>query len=283
MTENKKISAKMQKIYMELGIQQGLFFYEKDYAGKNRLLYKMELKEVFGQSVSTFELHASEWLQHQMILYDCLEEKNIFTREMIGNKIKHFDVENFFQGEENVLIKLAVIVYHLISKLEDTAENMIWISVMMNNYLREESLSTKYYNAYAKNIVKKKQRIKDILQKTEKNSDLITWIEIFLGILLEGIQRTNEIIKNMILINREVDDIICKEKTKDTLSDVMFFIEKYPVFAIRDIENELGISYNTAAKNVAILEKQNIVCEISQKQRYRLYMYRRYMEELIDS
>lgn len=40
-----------------------------------------------------------------------------------------------------------------------------------------------------------------------------------------------------------------------------------PVFVIHDIEQEFHTAYNTAAKTVAILEKNDLVKEISSKQK----------------
>ncbi len=166
---NAGMQVKLQRLHLEFGKQQGLAFYEKDYKGKNYLLYKMEL-------------------------------------------------------------------YHVITYLQDIEKNSIWMSLVINAYLRELLLSTKYYISYAEIIVKNKQKIESVIKKVKKNNDFEIWIDFFLELLLEGVRRTNKIIETIILINLDVNAIIFKEKAKNMLPDVMLFIEKYPVFDIRDIE-----------------------------------------------
>ena len=53
------------------------------------------------------------------------------------------------------------------------------------------------------------------------------------------------------------------------------------MFIISDIEKKFEIAYNTAAKMVSILEKHGLVKEISKKQRYRIYCYEKYVEEIL--
>ena len=71
------------------------------------------------------------------------------------------------------------------------------------------------------------------------------------------------------------------EKQKSLLQEVSAFMEENPVFVIHDIEREFHTAYNTAAKSVAILEKHDLVKEISNKQRYRVYCYEQYLKEII--
>ena len=280
---NADMQVRLQRLHLEFGKQQGLAFYEKDYKGKNYLLYKMELYQLTEKSFTIFEWHISEMTQEQLDKYNCLEQENITAKDIIADRINDFEKTYIFPLQQNALLDISLMLYHVITYLQDIEKNSIWMSLVINAYLREQLLATKYYISYARIIVKNKQKIESVIKKVKKNNDLGIWIDFFLELLLEGVRRTNKIIETIILINLDVNAIISKEKAKNMLPDVMLFIEKYPVFDIRDIEKELGISYNTAAKNVAILEKQNIVCEISHRQRNRLYMYRQYMEELLDS
>lgn len=50
---------------------------------------------------------------------------------------------------------------------------------------------------------------------------------------------------------------------------------------VHDIEQEFHTAYNTVAKSVAILERNDLVREISSKQRYRVYCYEQYLKEIM--
>lgn len=82
-------------------------------------------------------------------------------------------------------------------------------------------------------------------------------------------------------IEKAAYTVISEEKTKNMLHDVIIFMEDNPIFVIGDIEKNLHTAYNTAAKSVGILEKHGLVREISNKQRYRIYAYEKYIQEIL--
>ena len=82
-------------------------------------------------------------------------------------------------------------------------------------------------------------------------------------------------------IEKDAYTAISEEKTKEMLQDVIIFMEDNPIFVIGDIEKNFHTAYNTAAKSVGILEKHGLVREISNKQRYRIYAYEKYLQEIL--
>ena len=71
------------------------------------------------------------------------------------------------------------------------------------------------------------------------------------------------------------------EKQRDLLVKMIEYMERVPIFDIKDIAGEFDIVYNTAAKMIAIFEKRGLVSEISKRQRYRLYQYDAYVKEIM--
>jgi len=53
-----------------------------------------------------------------------------------------------------------------------------------------------------------------------------------------------------------------------------------PLLAVREIERRTGLSYPTAAKAVAALERLGVVAEITGRKRNRIYAYRRHLDIL---
>ncbi len=104
---------------------------------------------------------------------------------------------------------------------------------------------------------------------------------IFIYIVEMAIYKTNQVIMQLDQIYKNTLVTVETEKQKSLLQEISAFMEANPVFIIHDIEQEFHTAYNTAAKAVAILEKNDLVKEISNKQRYRVYCYERYIREIL--
>lgn len=96
-----------------------------------------------------------------------------------------------------------------------------------------------------------------------------------------AVTKTNQAIMQLEQIHKDTLNSIGKEKQKSLLQEISAFMEENPVFAIQDIEREFHTAYNTAAKSVAILEKHDLIKEISNKQRYRVYCYEKLIREIL--
>lgn len=73
--------------------------------------------------------------------------------------------EKDYKEKNYLLYKMEL--YHVITYLQDIEKNSIWMSLVINTYLREQLLSTKYYISYAEIIVKNKQKIESVIKKVK--------------------------------------------------------------------------------------------------------------------
>lgn len=142
-------------------------------------------------------------------------------------------------------------------------------------------MGTGYYVPFARYLSEQDTERKYIMQQVRETGDYDVWIRFFLKILELAYMRTNQMLMQLEQIHKDTVCAISGEKQKAFLHDVIIFIEDNPIFGIGDIEKELHASYNTAAKSVAILENHGLVREMSHKQRYRIYSYEKYLQEIL--
>lgn len=181
----------------------------------------------------------------------------------------------------DTLIKAGLLVYQFLTITPYEENNEIWISILLNYYLRQQGIGSDYYVPYAKYFVNWDEECRMAMRQVRENGDYSKWIHLFLEILEKAVVKTNHVIMQLEQIHKNTLASIKNEKQRLLLQEVSAFMEENPVFVIHDIEQEFHTAYNTAAKSVAILQKHDLVREISNKQRYRIYCYERYLKEII--
>ena len=105
------------------------------------------------------------------------------------------------------------------------------------------------------------------------------WIKFF----VQGVITSSENSINQI---GQAHDLRCKNKQRldlfvknvKSLPIVYDFIEKKPVFSIKEVAKQTGISYNTAAKAVDILVKLKILIKMNEQTRYKVFCYKEYLD-----
>jgi ribosomal protein S25 len=183
--------------------------------------------------------------------------------------------------EQEPIIKAGLISYQFLTIMPYEKNNEIWNSFLLNAYFREQKIGSDYYIPFARYFLEREEERKMVMIRVRGTGDIKLWLGFFVEIVLTAFERTNEMIMELSEIKRHVATSIQEEKSQAVLMDVVTYMEKNPIFAISDVGHELNISYNTAAKSVNILENENIVKEVSDKQRYRLYVYERYLQEIL--
>ncbi len=83
------------------------------------------------------------------------------------------------------------------------------------------------------------------------------------------IEKANELRQMMI------EDIKSYKKTTQTLMNLYNLVEKNPIINVDYASKMLGIAYNTASKNIGILQELGILEQGNDQSRYRQYHYDR--------
>lgn len=160
-------------------------------------------------------------------------------------------------------------------------DNEIWISILLNSFFRKQGMGSNYYIPFARYFAEQDAERKMAMRHTRESGDYAIWVRFFIHVVEMAVAKMNQAIMQLEQIHKDTLASIEKEKQKILLQDVSAFMEENPVFVIHDIEQEFHTAYNTAAKLVAILEKHDLIKEISNKQRCRVYCYERYIREIL--
>lgn len=193
------------------------------------------------------------------------------------------DLETYWNETMKIdtVIKAGLLAYQFLTIMPYEEDNEIWISILLNYYLRQQGMESDFYIPFARYFAEQDEERKMALRQVRESGDYGKWIRFFIHVLNIAVTKTNHAIMKLEQIHKNTLASIENEKQKSLLQEVSAFMKENPIFVIHDIEQEFHTAYNTAAKSVAILEKHDLVKEISNKQRYRVYCYEHYLKEII--
>lgn len=68
------------------------------------------------------------------------------------------------------------------------------------------------------------------------------------------------------------------EKSASVLNSLCDYLVQKPLVSIQEISDALQISYNTATKYVKMMEELEILKQINEQSRYRIFSYDKYLK-----
>lgn len=210
-----------------------------------------------------------------------LREHNPSAPEHIAGLMQ--DLENYRNREEHAdaIITAGLLCYQFLTIMPYQEDNEIWVSLMINCFLREQGINMEYYIPFGRYLSERKEDRKAVMKQVRETADYGIWMHFFLEVAVQAFGNTNSMIMNLERLHCDTLSSVLKEKQKELLSNIVLYIEENPMFIIGDIEKKFDIAYNTAAKMVSILEKYGVVREVSKKQRYRIYCYEKYVQIIL--
>lgn len=189
-----------------------------------------------------------------------------------------------YEGNKNhteTLIQSALICYQFLTIMPYEEDNLLWAGILVNTFLRERGLFAGYYVPLTRYFLERDTDRKARMNDVRQEGRFEVWVEFYLEILEEAMERTKRFVIATERIHEKSNHAVFEEKQRDLLMKIIEYMERIPIFDIKDIAGEFDIVYNTAAKMITILEKCGLVSEISKKQRYRLYQYDAYLKEIM--
>lgn len=192
--------------------------------------------------------------------------------------LEHYVNEN--TGSE-VIIQACLLCYQFLTIMPYEEDNEIWMSILLNLFFQEQGMETHYYIPFARYLLEQNGEWKRVMRQVREEGDYRVWVQFFVPVIEKAISRTNQMIMQLENICKDTLSSIDNERQKLLLQNILVFMEENPIFVISDIEKNFHTAYNTAAKSVVTLEKHGLIREISHKQRYRVYCYDRYIQEIL--
>ena len=185
------------------------------------------------------------------------------------------DIENYIHhGKHPNLVKSALIHYQFetLHPFQDGNGRIGRLLILLFLIDREIlSSPTLYISLYLK---KMQNEYYSSLTRVRDKADYIQWIEFFLEGVIAVSEQTMTTTKQIIAL--ETRDR-ARLKTGTALKAFDFLLKK-PVVTIKNIQEALGITNATANALVKKLEAEGILVQKNNKQRYRVYSYKEYID-----
>lgn len=189
-----------------------------------------------------------------------------------------------FAGKKSAVdpvIRAGLLCYQFLTIMPFEEENEIWASILLNCFLREQEIGTGYYIPFGKDFLEREDDRKEAMKQVRESGDYSIWLQYFMEMACRVLERMNGMVMGLKKVHENSVSSILKEKQKELLENIIIYMEEIPVFAVADIEEKFDVAYNTAAKMINILKKHDIVREISERQRYRIFCYESYVREIL--
>ncbi len=185
------------------------------------------------------------------------------------------DIENYIHhGTHPNLVKAALIHYQFetLHPFQDgngrIGRLLILLFLIDKEILRSPTL---YISLYLK---KMQNEYYSSLTKVRETADYIQWIRFFLKGVIAVSEQTMTTTKRIIALeNRDRSRL----KTGNEIKAFEILLKK-PVVTIRGMQEELGVTNATANALVKRLESVGILVQTNNKQRYRTYSYKEYLD-----
>ena len=185
------------------------------------------------------------------------------------------DIENYIhKGNHPNLVKAALIHYQFetLHPFQDGNGRIGRLLILL--FLIDKEIlhsPTLYISLYLK---KMQNEYYSSLTKVRDTADYIQWIRFFLEGVIAVSEQTMTTTKKIIALENR-DRARLKTGTSLKAFDVLL---KKPVVTIKDIQEELGVTNATANTLVKKLESEGILVQKNNKQRYRVYSYKEYID-----
>jgi Fic family protein len=202
-------------------------------------------------------------------MHEALEQLELFIHDL---------------SDVDPLIKIALIHYQFetIHPFLDGNGRMgrLLISLLFKQYgiLDDGVLYLSYY------LKKNRAEYYDRLMAVRINGHYEAWIKFFIRGIIETAKHAILCMERLIDLQTTHLNLISNHDPRQnrTLMILYNYITAHPIIDIQKTALAMNRSYNTISKSVELLAKLGILQEITQKQRYRVFIYQDYLDILRD-
>ncbi len=200
---------------------------------------------------------------------ECLSDLEIYINEneeydvLINAALIHYQFETihpFLDGNGRIG-RLLIVLYLLDKKVIETP------ALYLSYYLKENRIE--YY---------------DRMTAVRETGNYEQWIKFFIeGIFISAkfaIETADELIQIKERDKKLIEDYEINSRAKNTLNELYGYIISHPVIDIPNTAKSLSLSYNTVSTAISRLEDLNILSEITNQLRGKIYSYDSYLKIL---
>ncbi len=123
----------------------------------------------------------------------------------------------------------------------------------------------------------------DALMRVRTNNDMVHWVRFFLNGLTETANRGQVVFQAILKLRARVEkDVITLKARAQNANQALELLYRKPIISAADLGKELKVSTPTAHKMVDSLVDLNILKEITNQQRGRLYVFHDYFNLFVN-
>lgn len=202
--------------------------------------------------------HQDEIEELMADLENFIHNNNLKVPHLIKIAIIHYQFESIhpFCDGNGRLGRLLIILYLINFRLLD--KPILYLSYFFEKY------KATYY---------------DYLTNVRKNNEIIKWILFFLNGVIKVSKQAKNTLNNINNLKKEIEELIStkiKRKSKNLIRLLDYIFVK-PIVNVDEIIKNLNLNKMTAYNLIYKLEELNILREITDKQRNKVYKFEKYL------
>lgn len=190
------------------------------------------------------------------------------------------DLEKYIKAKSRAdeLVKIRLVIYQYITISPFETDNKWLGRLMLSLLLKNFKVLSLHLLCYSDFVLQDKVGFYNHLAAVRFAGDYREWIKHFVKGIIFTAEKAIQRINDMTRLREENFENICATGDADEHAiKLLKYMEKNPMFNIKMASEGVGLSYNTTAKAVNVLQSLGIVEQGNQLSRNRCYVYKAYL------
>ena len=250
-----------------------------DYNKITKVLIREMHKELLSNDVRGSRKHPGEFKKMENYIgkpnskkeqADFIPPRPELTQDYIDNLLGYMNSE---KHDEFILIKLAIIhsQFETIHPFEGGNGRIGRVLIPLFLYYKKKTSQPYFF--LSKNLEKNKFQYYHNLNQTRWPNNWKDWLMFFFNKITEQVEESKETVEKITdLYDKDLKLLQCKHKSY-SISEFLKSVYKNPIFSIKNISTETGISYSTCRDYTYTLLEEKRVFPNENKRNTRFYHY----------
>ncbi len=118
----------------------------------------------------------------------------------------------------------------------------------------------------------------DSLTRVRESNDIGQWVRFFLTAVVETAGKGRNTFESILKLRQEMDQfVVSLGRRAEDARNLMLLLYSKPVIDVRSVQEGLEISYERANRLIASFSENNIISQFPDRQRDRIFTFRRYL------
>lgn len=239
-------------------------------------LHESVMKEaVWG---STGRIRTQLFLMHPYFHVD-MNEYNPPIPELLSDLLNDLVVFSKKQGETDVLIKAALLYYQFETIHPFECGNGLIGRLLPNMILMQEKILSRPILSLSNYFHQNQEECEKQFTNNQHFNRFKDWVKFFLhGVVVSAGLAISQVDSADTLRGENLKKIELSGKSVQILTSILDYLQQKPLISVQEVADVLQISYNTATKYVKTMEELEIIKQINEQSRYRIFSYDKYMK-----